>query len=239
MRSVDGLALSIVLIKFQILPMLLLVALIKRRWCILTGFATGLLLLFSISLPFLGISGWTAYFKLLRAMPSFLNQYGFAASHGYCIRGQLYALLIEHHPQTAMFLTVILMLAMTAWLLWSWKGPWLVTSASFDLKMAATIIIALLTSPLINFHDLAFLILPLFLICGFTLSRPAPLHSSRLIISVSAAVFYFLPPIQLAVRHYYPVQIVVWGLVGLLWILFSHVKAAQIESHDMIKGHSG
>jgi hypothetical protein len=229
-----GIALSIMLVKFQILPVFLLIALIKRRWRVLLGFVAGAVLLISLSLPVFGIGGWSSYFRLLRAMPSFVNQYGFNVQGGYCIRGQIYALLFANYPRAAVFLTELIMFAFAILIVWVWKGHFPADDAVLDLKLAVTVIVAVLIAPLINLHDLSFLILPLCIIYGYATGTAIPRASRDLLLTVAMMVFFFLPLVQLVVGRYYPVQLMVWGLITLMLILLSHIKALLPEL-----GHAG
>jgi hypothetical protein len=220
-----GILLSLMIIKFQLLPLFVIIIILKKRWKGLAGFIIGSTCVLMASLILVGPEGLLSYLRLLSQAPSFITQYGFAAAGGICIRGQVYGLLLHNHPQLAMMLSLALAAGLAGVALWRWRGPWHAESAQFDLKMAMTVPIALLISPLINFHDLSFLILPIFTIFGFAVREPLSTGMRNLLLTALLLVGYVLPPIQLAFKNIYGYQPMVLGMLALVTIVVLRFKS--------------
>ncbi len=229
-RSKDlaaGLSLSMVLLKFQILPLFLALALIKRRWRIFLGFLAGSAFLFFLTLPVFGIDGWLQYVKLLSDMPTFVNQYGFSAASSFSMRGQIYAVLFTIQPEAAMLVTGFSAVALAWAALAAWNGPWGPTGCAFDMQVAVTVIAAILISPLINFHDLSFLLLPAVLVYHSARTQQAGALRRRLMLWSVPAVLYVLPPLQFLFRPHFPIHPVALGLLVFGLFLFMEIRATR------------
>jgi len=222
-----GVSLSLALVKFQFVPLFLAIALLKKRWRMLAGFIAGTSLLVGVSFAVYGVLGMRQYFSLLIKLPSLSSEYGFALPYAYCIRGQMYALLHPAHPAMAATSTVAINLALSAAVLWAWRGRWKAEGAEFNIRMALTIIVALLIGPLANFHDLSFLVLAGFFIHryygrGSHLKRWQPFNAAPFRI-----VAYLLPLVHFIVRARYPLHPMVWGMLMLAGQLMLTVEKAQ------------
>ncbi len=69
-----GIWLSLVLQRFQYLPLIFLVLLVKQRWKVLAGFSVGALLLLLISMGIVGPSGLRSYAALLFEVTGWVNR---------------------------------------------------------------------------------------------------------------------------------------------------------------------
>lgn len=224
-----GIFLSLMIIKFQLLPLFLLVGIVKKRWRLLTGFVIGSSFVLMASLILVGPGGCLNYISLLGKAPSFIAQYGFAAAGGICIRGQIYGLLLQNHPQLAIILSFASVAGLVGAAIYGWKGSWQADSAQFDLRMAMTVPAALLISPLINFHDLSFLIVPVFIIFAFAAREPISKGMRNLLLAALLLVGYVLPPIQLALKNVYGLQPMVWGMLALFSIVLVQIGRMRTD----------
>ncbi|PYV89875.1 MAG: hypothetical protein DMG05_12230 [Acidobacteria bacterium] len=223
-----GLCLSLVLQKFQILIPILFLLLAKKRWKVLGGFLAGGGVTLLISLNMVGINGLKRYLLLVIEMATWVNHYGIYPSTMHCLRGQIYAFWFESHPNLAMGITIATVVSMLGLLFKVWKGKWDVHEPTYDLKFALLILISLLVSPHVNFHDLSLLLLPAVLIFQFLLREPNVSSQTRL---TSIALFLVCFPLLLStliVSNLVPIQLSVWGLLALTGLVMHQLKVFEI-----------
>jgi len=207
-----GIWLAAGLVKFQMLPVPLFILLCKRRWQALAGFLSGSSVLVLISFCVVGLEGLQSYLNLLAEMPGWVDRFGVDPLKAQCIRGQVFLLLYNRVPALIPAATIALDGILLILLLRSWKGKWDTQHPSFDLKFALLIIVALLVAPHVNFHDLAFLLLPGLILFHYTGSSggiPTP-KWWRL------ALFLVGFPLQLLPLISSPVGPVQFNVIGLL-----------------------
>ncbi len=172
-----GLWLALMLQKFQLLPAFLLVGLIHKRWRLLAGFATGGIGLTFVSAGVVGWEGVLQYLRLIPEMTAWINKYGIYPAQMHCLRGQFYALWPGMHPWLVYGGILMGSLFLLALLVRSWKGPWEPNQPEFDLKFSLLVVVSLLISPHVNFHDLSMLLIPGIL--GIGISRGDLLSPSQ------------------------------------------------------------
>jgi Glycosyltransferase family 87 len=209
-----GIWLSLVLVKFQVLPVPLFVLLVKRRWRALLGFLAGGSPLVLISLLVVGTQGCWTYLKLLSEMPTWVDLYGLSPAIAQCIRGQMFQLFHGWWPGLVVPLTILFDVVLVIILLRFWRDEWNPNGHLFDVKFAVMIIVAVLVAPHVNFHDLAFLLLPALVLYSHTGRRGLALQQNR----VRLALFLLAFPIQLLTfvsSPGFPIQINVVALVVL------------------------
>ncbi|HEX2522990.1 MAG TPA: glycosyltransferase family 87 protein [Terriglobia bacterium] len=163
----SGFWVALALTKFQLTPPILILFLYAKRWRALAGFVAGGVAGLLVSLGLVGVSGMKMYSDLVVQMSGWVNQKGMNPSAMHCLRGQFNALWYESHPALATVAYVGFSLIFLAGLLHAWKRNWDVQSSVFGLKFALLIVVMILVSPHLNFHDLALLLIPGLLICGF------------------------------------------------------------------------
>jgi len=216
-----GLWLSLVLIKFQLLPLFLLTLLVKRRAIALLGFLVGSLCLGVVSLLVVGPMGLLGYVKLLGKVSRWVGVYGVNPIGANCLRGQIYLLFYNTMPNLILFATFLASTVFVGITLLSWRGPWQPESNRFDLKFALLIVAALLVAPQINFHDLAFLLFP-----GVTLFHLAVVDPKYIL--ARWIVFFVGFPLQILSFisiPIVPIQFNVIGLIVLTVVLFNSVRS--------------
>ena len=155
-----GIWLALSLAKFQTIPVFLFVLLLKKQWKALSGFLLGAACLGVVSLCAVGWEGCRAYLRLLSDMPGWVNLHGLNPLKAHCLRGQMFLLFYHRLPGLIPWATWIANVAILVFLMRAWRGPWNAQSPLFDLKFATAILVGLLVAPQVNYHDLAFLLLP-------------------------------------------------------------------------------
>lgn len=218
-----GLWLSLVLMKFQILPVLLLTLLVKGRGRALLGFLAGGSCLGLGSLLVVGPAGVLGYLQLLGKMSRWVGVYGVNPIGANCFRGQMYLLFYNAMPDMALVTTLLFNTVFVTIALLPWRGAWKAERDCFDLKFALQIVVGLLVAPQINFHDLAFLLFP-----GVTLShlsvRDLQHLSTRWIVFIVGFPLQILSFMSLSIV---PIQFNVVGLIILTVVLFSAVRSKE------------
>jgi len=230
-----GLSLSLVLIKFQVLLAILPLLVLKKRSSILGGFFCGTICAVGVSAAVVGVGGLPSYLALLREMIGSVNQYGIYPLQMHCLRGQIYALLYQNHPFLSQVLTIGACASMLGLLLVAWKGEWDVESEDFELKFSLLIIVSLLISPHLNFHDLSILILPGFLIFDRLSVRRTIQDSGRRILAIAFLTGYPLMLSTLLLVSYLPFQSSVLGLLIVSIALARHVKDSTLVSNAVVR----
>jgi glycosyl transferase family 87 len=226
-EALAGLWLSLALTKFQILAPILLLILLKKQWRVLAGFMVGAVATFLVSMTIVGMPGLKAYFRLLFEMIGWVNRYGIYPAQMHCLRGQFYALCFDNHPGLAVGLTIAVDLLLIVLLLNAWRERWDVQGPFFDLKFALLIIISLLVSPHLNFHDLSLLLLPGVLIYRSTFSGELSLAARRLLATALFLVGYPILLCTLIISNQLPIQMSVWGVLALAGVLIYYLRIME------------
>jgi len=226
-----GLWLSLALIKFQILPLLLLVLLFKKRAKALVGFLTGGLSLAAASLLTVGPAALLRYLSLLRDMPGWVDLYGVNPVGANCLRGQVYLLFYNALPEMALAVSLLLNGALIVFALFCWKGNWNSESPVFDLKFGLTIVVGLLIAPQVNFHDLSFLLFP-----GVILFHVADRKVGHMPIRwILFTVAFPLQILSFMALPIVPIQLNVIGLIVLSAVFF---EAIRLRENTLLGGKS-
>jgi glycosyl transferase family 87 len=213
-----GLWLSLVLQRFQFLPLILLILLFKRRWKALGGFVAGAFAIFLGCLYVVGTSGLQDYARLVIEMTGWIERKGIYPSQMQCLRGQAYALWYPAHPQWANGATALATVILGGVLLLAWQGPWQPGRARFDLQFGLLVLIGLVASPHLNFHDLTLLVLPAILILRNTGGRnlTAPLKHLRV---GTLVLCYPVTVAALIASVWGPLRLGVWGMLMVVLLL--------------------
>jgi len=229
-----GLSLSLALIKFQVLLAIFPLLVLKKRSSLLRGFFCGTICAVGVSAAVVGIGGLLSYLTLLREMIGSVNRYGIYPLQMHCLRGQIYALLYQNHPFLSQALTIGACALMLGLLLVAWKGEWNTESQDFELKFSLLIIVSLLISPHLNFHDLSILILPGFLIFDRFSVRRTIQDSDRRILAIAFLSGYPLMLSTLLLVSYLAFQSSVLGLLIVSMVLARHVKESRLVSNAVV-----
>lgn len=162
-----GLALGLLVLKIQWLPLIIVVLLWKRRWQALVGAtATGLALLLFV-LAIIG-TGWVQDFtSVLGRAQKFAPELALNVWYSHSVSGQLAVLLGEGMDglnvavnNVAGVANGVITLLFAVLLLFVWKGRWQPNSAKWYGAMALTVMASAFTNPQMNTHDLSLLVLP-------------------------------------------------------------------------------
>jgi len=194
-----GVFLGLGLFKFALVLSFALICLLRAKWRVMAGFALAASLLGMLSIVTVGFGGVLAYMHLLLDMTRHSANPAYAAIRPWTmatIRGFLGALLATRVPSvwisTAVALVSGLLLLLTArqWRRADRSG----IGAEQNLMFAAALAVSLVTSPHLNTHDLALLLLAILLVVG------SPQWTERsgwhVILTVCLAILYF-PPVYL------------------------------------------
>ncbi len=224
-----GLWLSLLLAKFPLVPPFLLLVLIKRRWRVVCGFLLGALALLLLSIAMLGVSGVKRYPLFVIEMATWVNNKGMVPGQMHCLRGQFNAWWHETSPSVALGVTVLAGVTLLALLMRAWRSDWDVRTPEFDMRFSLLVMVSVLVSPHLYFHDLSVLLVP-----GILLFQlPKDSESARLLKSLFF-VGYPLMLSSLIVAGWLPIQVSVWGVLGVSLALAFHLIAHQKERKDSL-----
>ncbi|HKW67464.1 MAG TPA: glycosyltransferase family 87 protein [Terriglobales bacterium] len=183
---VAGVCLGMALFRFQLVLPVMAVALLRRRWKIVAGFAVTAAALAEISAAVVGREALTNY-------PRQLLQFSHAQAGGAMnprvmpnLRGVVTGLAGD--ANLAHFLIGALSLALVAWAAWKWKagGP------EFDLEFGLSLAVAVMVSYHLMAHDLSVLLLPLLLGAEWLL-RERPQGMARWLTVAGIGILFFSP----------------------------------------------
>jgi hypothetical protein len=195
-----GLCLALAMLKPQLIwPSFLLLAW-KQRWKALGGFAVGLVGLLMVSVMLVGVKATESYFWMVIEMAQWRNRYGLHPARMHTLRGQIYLLIDPYLPELALPLTIVTWLGTVYLMIRGWSGSWSVAQPGFQMRFALLILVSLLVSPHLYFHDLSLLILPFTLILvsrnpqpPLTVLKTAVLVFAYLVVWISYPIFGKLP----------------------------------------------
>ncbi len=208
-----GVALALVALKPQLLPILLLLLVFQRRWQTLwMAFGTLSLVTFAM-MPWLGIAWPLQYARLLVQIANWSQGAAINTAIMLNWRGFSIDLVGGWSPWLTTPLEISLSVATVAWLGWCW---WRARHAQrgTPLVWGMAIIVALLIAPHTNPHELTLLIVPFWLVAA---TVPLPLLGWRWL--VLAGVAYSLR--WLALLPGYPATTVLPSVTVLALFLFS------------------
>ena len=224
-EATAGIWLSLLLQKFQVVLPTLLVLVILRRWRVLNGFLAGSIVLLAISLALVGPSGIESYGRLIVEMSGWIERRGIYPSQMHNVRAQFYIWLYGQYPFLANLLTGLASLALLTLLVRVWKGEWRPGSARFGLKFSLLVTISLLVSPHLNLHDLSCLLLPGLLIGQ--VANEGTLSSLHRLQRVAWLVGYPFILASLVVSTWVPIQLSVWGMMGVVVLLIQALNQSS------------
>jgi len=221
-----GLWLSLLLQRFQFLPLILLLLLFRKRWRALAGFAAGALALLLACVYVVGISGLRDYGLLVIEMTGWIDRKGIYPSQMQCLRGQAYAIWYPEQPLLANGATALATLALMGVLLLGWRGPWEPRTARFDFQFALLLLVSLVASPHLNFHDLTLLLLPLILILRNTMERNLSTSLERLRVW-TLMLAYPVTLIALVVLGWGPLRVMAWGMLTVILLVWRKLRRSE------------
>lgn len=152
-----GLALGLLVLKVQWLPLLVLVLLWKRRWKAMLGMSCTALALVAITLAAIGIGWIPDYLAILQMAQRFAPELLLDPSYSHSLTGQLAFILPTDAIRADILVATI---AAAGVLLGIWRGEWRPGSARWDGAMGLTVLAILFTNLQLNTHDLSLLVMP-------------------------------------------------------------------------------
>jgi hypothetical protein len=155
-----GLALGLLVLKVQWLPILVLVLIWKMRWRTLVGaVATGGALLL-VSVLAAGVGWIPDYVQLLGRAQEYARELLLDPWYSHSFPGGLTALIGRGTDDIVRTANLVLMVGLVVLLLFLWRGRWEPSTRRWDGLMAATLLVAFFTNLQLNTHDLSLLALP-------------------------------------------------------------------------------
>jgi hypothetical protein len=227
-----GYCLSAALIRFQLLPAFLLFLLIKRKWKVLSGFLAGSCLLLIISAYGVGWEGMIKYLHLAINIGKWNHQYGVSPDQAHCLRGQISSLLTFMSPTGIWIITATISLTLLVLYLATWKGKWETETAQFDLGFAVLSVLSLLIAPHLNYHDLSFLILPVWIIYRLMLMEELDQAFAKSVLFMFACFSF---PVLLSTHFIWKHTRIQLSVVALLFILMVLMRAKQYFKEGIIQ----
>jgi hypothetical protein len=141
-----------------VLPVLLLLG--ARRWAALVSALLIGLGLAAAATLLLGAGIWSDYLQLARGHMLLFDRLGVDPARMWSLRGTLALWLGGERADLINAVSGGLLLVAAGITLWLWRGPWRPGTPAFDLRVALTLTLALLTAPHLNPHDGLLLALP-------------------------------------------------------------------------------
>jgi hypothetical protein len=117
-------------------------------------------LLAAVSSVLLGWNTWMDFLSVVRTTSGFFDMYGVVPSDMYNLRGTLALILGNGRSELINWISYAALGASALLTLWLWRGPWRPDDASFELRMALTILLGMLFSLHLNRQDGLILIAP-------------------------------------------------------------------------------
>lgn len=205
-----GVCLGLALFRFQLVLPVMAVAVVRRRWRLLGGFALAALALGGVSVA---VVGWGQFWNY----PQQLLQLSRAQAAGAMnpknmpnLRGVISALTGE--GSFAHGLVAVVSLALLAWAAWKWQADR--RQPGFDLGFGLTIAGAVMASYHLMAHDLSVLLIPLLLAADWLL-RPRAQGVARRLTASAVGLLFFSPIYFLLWFRYQRFSLLFW-LVALL-----------------------
>ena len=229
-----GVTLAGGLIKPQLVIVVAVMMVYRRRWRTVFAFSITSIGLLLASWMIVGTGGMTSYVELIRQM----NRSGVYDPHpevmsnlrGTVYRsGQLYHTWSETELPPVISGAVLLSLSafVLALVLRMWKEPWNPTSPEFDLRFGQTVIGSLLLSPHLYDHDLILLILVGFLLANYYAHRARNAQVYGMIAAGHAILLISALAMGIVGKR---AQIITFLLISLMIILQNEVQCKS--QHD-------
>lgn len=155
-----GLALGLLVIKVQWLPVIALVLLFKRRWGALVGIALTAALMLALAIAMMGTAWIPGYIDMLGQAQSWSRALLLDPWYSHSLGGALTALLGRGTDAVVRPLHLLGTLVVVGFLLWAWRGKWQPGTPRWDGLMSLALLAAFFTNAHVNTHDLSLLVLP-------------------------------------------------------------------------------
>jgi|YelNatPaOPRAMG01_1025707.scaffolds.fasta_scaffold22024_3 hypothetical protein len=195
-----GTVLALGLFKFQYTVPFLVPFLLWRRWKVLGGVASSIVVLFLLSLPVAGFYGTMSYsgflLNLVRGSTSYhsLIALGMGSNTMPNIRGAVETLgtgLLQ--PGYQKVVVVLLSGASIVWAAIKWHISRIRPEKAFDLGFALALVTSILVSYHLQLHDLTLLLIPFILFLDYSLKIQDDAESRQFLLFGIIALFYFSP----------------------------------------------
>jgi glycosyl transferase family 87 len=204
----SGMLLGLGLFKFQVVLPFLAPFLLRRRWKVLAGFGSVLILLVAASTLVTGLDGLGSYVRLLlgfkwKTTPGNVQApTGVLSSPMPNLRGALYALLGGSLPENVIrIIVVVASLGLLWWAARQWPLNRGEALATFDLGFSLNLAVALVVSYYLFLHDLSPLAIAIALVANHLVSGSEGKRALRVTLISLLCIFYFTPAYLLLMGH--------------------------------------
>jgi hypothetical protein len=229
-----GLALGLLVLKVQWLPLLVLVLLWKRRWKTLAGMtgSGGALMLLSVAVAG---TGWIPdYLHLLGRAQQYARELLLDPWYSHSFPGGLTALIGRGTDDIVRTANLMLTVVLAGLLLFVWRGKWEPKDSKWDGLVAVTLLAAFFTNLQLNTHDLSLLVLPGALGMAYLAGFRSSLRSTWLVVlwGLYVATGLFLPQVFAL-----PLRLSTLAIALMLGLLL--YAMLQKREGDGVEAHSG
>jgi glycosyl transferase family 87 len=232
-----GLWLMLGTVKLQgmLLPGVVLLA--ARRWrALLSALLFGGALV-GLSSAWLGWRIWLDFFAALRVIATYFGVFGVDPAEMYNFRGTLALLLGSEYGQLINQLSTAGLAAAAAvtWLLW--RGDWRPHEPTFELRMALTMLLAILFNPHLYPHDALMLVAPALLFYVYLRQRNRP-RQAYAAVALSSPLLFLVA--QYTVGGSLGIRVPVVVMIGLVaWMSKALRDEAGGQRAHILTGSSG
>ncbi len=199
-----GAILGLGLFKFQFIVPFALIFLLRRQWKFMKGFVATAAGLSVLSVVAVGWPGIWSYIHLLASVATHPDNmaYGSAIDMS-TVQGFVHAVLGKILGRSAISLLVaVISIALIGWSAWRWREA-AERGRSFDLMLAASVVVALVTGFHMFTHDLSPLLLAMLLVAAHFPGRDRPVLRWTLAAALTLFWIPFLYFALLAWHHVY------------------------------------
>lgn len=187
-----GLALGLVLLKIQWLPVVVVVLLIKRRVRVLGGTILSGVVLMSITTLTVG-TGWIwDYLGIMKRAQTWDRSLALDPWYSHSLSGGLTALIGKGSDALVSYINMGALVLVVILLAFVWQGAWQPGTRRWDGLMALTLLGAIFTNLQANTHDLALLSLPAILGLSFLADNDLRIYAEKQKWLTRSTVWYAL-----------------------------------------------
>jgi hypothetical protein len=173
----SGLWLALGLVKLQAIVLPAAMILGARRWRAAASAIILTLLFVLLSSAILGWHIWQDFMKWLLSTSAYFDAYGVVPQDMYNLKGTL-ALLLGNEQKTAInAISLAAFLLSILFVILLWSGRWQPEEASFELRLAITILMGILFSPHVNPQDGLLIVMPALLFYIYLRENNLPGHA--------------------------------------------------------------
>ena len=221
-ERVAGVLLAMASFKPQFVIPVALAWVCKPYWKAIGAWLMTITILVLISVAMVGIAGTQQYLQLLSWIDN--THYTINPLLMPNLRGLVFVALGPQFPTTSLLITATLTVGAFVYLVHLWRNSEIVDETVFEMVMALTVSLAILTSYHAYSHDLALLLLPALIVARFFFSAP---NGGPIPILLFGTILLLWVPFPFTYGHLLQREMLAWG--GLIIAFFSLLLTRQIR----------